>query len=63
MSKSERNYRDPEEIFDKYGADALRWFLFSNQPPWSPIQYKEKSIKDSIPEFLLRLWNIYSFGY
>ena len=61
MSKRDRNYRDPEEIFDKYGADALRWFLFSNQPPWSPIQYKEKSIKDSIPEFLLRLWNVYSF--
>ncbi|TWT90647.1 Isoleucine--tRNA ligase [Pseudobythopirellula maris] len=61
MSKSKRNYRDPSEIFDLYGADALRWYLFANQPPWSSIRYSEQAIKDSIPEFLLRLWNCYSF--
>lgn len=61
MSKSKRNYRDPAEIFDLYGADALRWYLLTNQPPWSSIRYSEQAIKDSIPEFLLRLWNCYSF--
>ena len=61
MSKSKRNYRDPSEIFDLYGADALRWYLFANQPPWTSIRYSEQAIKDSIPEFLLRLWNVYSF--
>jgi len=61
MSKSKRNYREPREIFDKYGADALRWYFFANQPPWTSIRYSEQSIKDSIPEFLLRLWNCYSF--
>ena len=61
MSKSKRNYREPNEIFDKYGADALRWYLFANQPPWTSIRYSEEAIKDSIPEFLLRLWNVYSF--
>ncbi|MDA8743947.1 isoleucine--tRNA ligase [Rubripirellula amarantea] len=61
MSKSLRNYRSPDEIFDRYGADALRWYFFANQPPWSSIIYAEQSIKDSIPEFLLRLWNVYSF--
>ncbi|HEX9813947.1 MAG TPA: DUF5915 domain-containing protein, partial [Myxococcota bacterium] len=61
MSKSKRNYREPNEIFDKYGADALRWFFFANQPPWTVIRYSEQAIKDSIPEFLLRLWNCYSF--
>ncbi|MFM8250210.1 MAG: isoleucine--tRNA ligase, partial [Planctomycetota bacterium] len=61
MSKSKRNYREPQEIFDKYGADALRWYFFANQPPWTSIRYREQSIKDSIPEFLLRLWNCYSF--
>ncbi len=61
MSKSERNYREPREIFDKYGADALRWFFFSGQPPWTAIRYREQSIKESIPEFLLRLWNVASF--
>ncbi len=61
MSKSKRNYREPSEIFDRYGADALRWYLYANQPPWTSIRYSEQAIKDSIPEFLLRLWNCYSF--
>ena len=61
MSKQKRNYKAPNEIFDTYGADALRWYLFANQPPWSSIRYSEQAIKDSIPEFLLRLWNCYSF--
>ncbi len=61
MAKSKRNYREPSEIFDRYGADALRWYFFANQPPWTSIRYSEQAIKDSIPEFLLRLWNVYSF--
>jgi isoleucyl-tRNA synthetase len=61
MSKSLRNYRSPQEIFDKYGADALRWYLFANQPPWNSILYSERAIRDSIPEFILRLWNVFSF--
>ncbi len=51
----------PHEIFDLYGADALRWYFFANQPPWTSIRYSERAIKESIPEFLLRLWHVYSF--
>lgn len=61
MSKQLRNYRSPQEIFDNYGADSLRWYFFANQPPWSSIIYSERAIRDSIPEFLLRMWNVLSF--
>jgi len=61
MSKSKRNYREPNEIFNRYGADALRWYFFSDQPPWTTIRYSEEAIRECIPEFLLRLWNVYSF--
>ena len=39
----------PQEIFDQYGADALRWYFFAKQPPWTSIQYSERQIKESIP--------------
>ena len=42
-------------------ADALRWYFFANQAPWNSIIYSERAIKESVPEFLLRLWNVYSF--
>ncbi len=61
MSKQKRNYLAPSALFDRYGADALRWYFFANQPPWTPIRYSEQQIKESIPEFLLRLWNVYGF--
>ena len=61
MSKSKRNYREPGEIFEMYGADALRWYFFANQAPWTSIRYSEQSIKESIPRYLLTLWNCYSF--
>ena len=61
MSKSKRNYKEPHVIFDSYGADALRWFFLAGQPPWTSIRYNERAIRDSVSEFLLRLWNVYSF--
>jgi len=61
MSKSKRNYKEPQVIFDSYGADALRWYFLAGQPPWTSIRYNERAIRDSVSEFLLRLWNVYSF--
>jgi isoleucyl-tRNA synthetase len=61
MSKSKRNYKEPGVIFDAYGADALRWYFLAGQPPWTTIRYSERAIRESVPEFLIRLWNVYSF--
>ena len=41
MSKSRGNTVDPFELFDKYGADALRWYLLYVSPPWTPIRFDE----------------------
>ena len=61
MAKSKRNYKEPGVIFDAYGADALRWYFLAGQPPWTTIRYSERTIRESVPEFLIRLWNVYSF--
>ncbi|MBC7128504.1 MAG: isoleucine--tRNA ligase [Thermoplasmatales archaeon] len=61
MSKKARNYIEPDEIFSKYGADALRWYLLSSSPPWQPKRFYEKPIKDALSQFLLTLLNVYHF--
>jgi isoleucyl-tRNA synthetase len=61
MSKRKKNYREPSYIFDEYGADALRWFLFSGQTPWTSIRFQESNISNSHREFLVRLYNVFSF--
>jgi isoleucyl-tRNA synthetase len=62
MSKSERNYTDPMEVINKYGADALRFSLMnSNVVHGDDLKFSEESVKDSIKNLLLPLWNAYSF--
>ena len=39
MSKSKRNTIDPEEMTERYGADAVRWFILSDSPPEKDIQW------------------------
>ena len=61
MSKSLKNYRTPDYIFEKEGADAMRWFFYAGQAPWTSLRFQEQSITEGQREFLLRLWNVYSF--
>lgn len=61
MSKRLRNYREPQKIFDTYGADALRWYFLANQPPWSSIIYSERAIRESMAGFRSTLWNVFKF--
>jgi isoleucyl-tRNA synthetase len=62
MSKSLRNYPDVNEVFDRDGSDAMRWFLLS-----SPIlrggnlAVTEQGIREGMRQFVLPLWNTYYF--
>ena len=62
MSKSKRNYPDVNEVFDRDGSDAMRWFLMS-----SPILrggnliVTEQGIREGVRQALLPMWNAYSF--
>ncbi|HET7397893.1 MAG TPA: isoleucine--tRNA ligase [Intrasporangium sp.] len=62
MSKSLRNYPDVSEVFDRDGADAMRWFLMS-----SPILrggnlvVTEQGIRDGVRQVMIPLWNAWSF--
>jgi isoleucyl-tRNA synthetase len=62
MSKSLKNYTDPSEIFDHYGADALRAFLI-NSPVLraEPLRFSKDGVADVVRTVLLPLWNTYSF--
>ncbi|MDG6228552.1 MAG: isoleucine--tRNA ligase [Candidatus Thermoplasmatota archaeon] len=61
MSKSKRNYLDPDIILDHEGADALRWYLFSANAPWNSTRFYEEAVKDTLAKFILTVWNSYNF--
>ena len=62
MSKSLRNYPDVAEVFDKYGSDAMRWFLMSSPVVrGGNLMVKEESIRDTVRQVLLPIWNTYYF--
>ncbi len=61
MSKKDRNYVSPGDIFEREGADAMRWYLISASAPWSPKRFYEEVVREALGKFLLTLWNVYSF--
>lgn len=61
MSKSRGNTVDPFVILDKYGADPLRWYLLTVNPPWVPIRFDEEEILEAIRKFFGTLVNVYGF--
>jgi len=60
MSKSKGNIVLPNEIIEKYGADALRWYFFTVNQPGDPKRFNEKDIKKSLSRLLL-LENSFNF--
>lgn len=61
MSKSKGNTVDPFALLEKYGADALRWYLISVSPAWTPTRFDEDGVKEVISKFFGTLKNIYNF--
>jgi leucyl-tRNA synthetase len=57
MSKSKRNTVDPEPILDKYGADAVHWFMLSDSPPERDLEWSEAGIEGA-SRFVQRVWRI-----
>jgi leucyl-tRNA synthetase len=58
MSKSKRNTVAPEPIIDRYGADALRWFLLSDSPPERDLPWSDTGM-DGCGRFVQRLWRLF----
>jgi leucyl-tRNA synthetase len=57
MSKSKKNIIDPENVIQKFGADAIRWFILSDSPPGKDVQWSEEGISSSF-KFIQKLWNL-----
>lgn len=61
MSKSKGNAVDPFEALAAYGADAIRWYFYSNSAPWLPSRFHDKAVKEGQRKFMGTLWNTYAF--
>lgn len=61
MSKSRGNTVAPFELFDKYGADVVRWYLMYVSPPWMPTKFDEDGLREVDSKFFRSLRNIYNF--
>ena len=62
MSKSLRNYTDPTEVMNKFGADAIRLFLMhSPAVKADDLKYSDDGVRDVLKGILIPLWNSYSF--
>ncbi len=61
MSKSKGNAVDPMDALNKYGADAIRWYFYSNSAPWLPNRFHEDAVVEGQRKFMGTLWNTYAF--
>ena len=61
MSKSKGNAINPFEIIPQEGADAVRWYMMSNTPPWENLKFSTRSLQETKRKFFGTLQNVYSF--
>ena len=60
MSKSRGNTVDPFELFDEYGADALRWYLLHVSPAWVPTRFDIDGLREVQSKFFTTIQNVYA---
>ena len=61
MSKRLGNAVDPFKALDKYGPDALRWYMLTNSQPWDNLKFDESGVDEVRRKFFGTLYNTYSF--
>jgi len=61
MSKSKGNAVDPFEALDEFGADAIRWYFYTNSAPWLPNRFSREAVVEGQRKFMGTLWNTYAF--
>ncbi len=62
MSKSDRNYTDPVEVIDNYGADALRFFLMNSAVvKGEDLKFSDEGVREVLKTVIIPMWNAYSF--
>ena len=61
MSKRLGNAINPFEVMEKYGADAVRWYMITNSQPWDNLKFDVDGVDEVKRKFFGTLYNTYSF--
>jgi isoleucyl-tRNA synthetase len=61
MSKSKGNVVEPLPLFDRYGADSVRWYMFMASEPGDQKRFSERLVAEAQRGYVNTLWNVYSF--
>ncbi len=61
MSKRLGNAINPFDNIEKYGADAVRWYMLTNSQPWDNLKYDEAGVQEIARSFFGKLYQTYSF--
>jgi len=61
MSKSKGNAVDPFQALEEYGADAIRWYFYTNSAPWLPSRFSGRAVVEGQRKFMGTLLNTYAF--
>ncbi len=61
MSKRKGNTVDPFQVLEKFGADAVRWYMVTNAQPWDNLKFDEAGVDEVRRKFFGTLFNTYNF--